>query len=53
MPGATQGRARLVWTALDAAVSGCGIWATNFIAMLAYDFVIGDRSTTSAPATLR
>jgi diguanylate cyclase (GGDEF)-like protein/PAS domain S-box-containing protein len=32
-----QGRARLVWTALDAAVSGCGIWATHFIAMLAYD----------------
>src|SRR5262249_2944757 len=34
---ASQGRARLVWVALDAAVSGCGIWATHFIAMLAYD----------------
>src|SRR5277367_2950240 len=34
---AAQGRARLVWIALDAAVSGCGIWATHFIAMLAYD----------------
>ncbi len=34
---AAQGRPRLVWIALDAAVSGCGIWATHFIAMLAYD----------------
>ncbi|GLR85591.1 EAL domain-containing protein [Bradyrhizobium iriomotense] len=33
---ATQGSARLVWLALDAIVSGCGIWATHFIAMLAY-----------------
>jgi diguanylate cyclase (GGDEF)-like protein/PAS domain S-box-containing protein len=33
---ATHGSARLVWIALDAAVSGCGIWATHFIAMLAY-----------------
>ena len=34
---AAQGHARQVWIALDAAVSGCGIWATHFIAMLAYD----------------
>jgi len=34
---AARGRARAVWVALDAAVSGCGIWATHFIAMLAYD----------------
>ena len=34
---ASQGRARAVWVALDAVVSGCGIWATHFIAMLAYD----------------
>src|SRR6201996_9132183 len=34
---ASQGRARAVWVALDAAVSGCGIWATHFIAILAYD----------------
>jgi len=34
---AAQGRARQVWIALDAAVSGCGIWATHFIAMLAFD----------------
>jgi diguanylate cyclase (GGDEF)-like protein/PAS domain S-box-containing protein len=34
---ASQGRTRHVWIMLDAAVSGCGIWATHFIAMLAYD----------------
>jgi diguanylate cyclase (GGDEF)-like protein/PAS domain S-box-containing protein len=34
---ASQGRARAAWIALDATVSGCGIWATHFIAMLAYD----------------
>ncbi len=34
---ASQGYARVIWTALDAAVSGCGIWATHFIAILAYD----------------
>jgi diguanylate cyclase (GGDEF)-like protein len=33
---ASQGSARLVWLALDALVSGCGIWATHFIAILAY-----------------
>ncbi len=33
----TQGRARLIWLSLDAAAAGCGIWATHFIAMLAYD----------------
>jgi len=34
---AATGRTRLVWLSLDAAVAGCGIWATHFIAMLAYD----------------
>ena len=34
---ATSGRPRLVWLSLDAAAAGCGIWATHFIAMLAYD----------------
>jgi diguanylate cyclase (GGDEF)-like protein len=34
---ATFGRARLLWVVLDAAAAGCGIWATHFIAMLAYD----------------
>ncbi|WP_063687882.1 bifunctional diguanylate cyclase/phosphodiesterase [Bradyrhizobium stylosanthis] len=33
---ATQGPGRLAWISLDAAVSGCGVWATHFIAMLAY-----------------
>ena len=34
---ASQGRARVIWIGLDAAVGGCGIWATHFVAMLAYD----------------
>ena len=33
---ASQGSSRLAWLALDAAVGGCGIWATHFIAILAY-----------------
>ncbi|MBR0780705.1 bifunctional diguanylate cyclase/phosphodiesterase [Bradyrhizobium iriomotense] len=33
---ATRGPGRLAWITLDAAVSGCGVWATHFIAMLAY-----------------
>ena len=33
---AASGRSRVIWIALDAVVSGCGIWATHFIAMLAY-----------------
>jgi diguanylate cyclase (GGDEF)-like protein/PAS domain S-box-containing protein len=35
------GRERLVWLSLDAAAAGFGIWATHFIAMLAYDPGIG------------
>jgi diguanylate cyclase (GGDEF)-like protein/PAS domain S-box-containing protein len=38
---ATRGSSRQIWIVLDAAVSGCGIWATHFIAMLAYDPGIG------------
>jgi diguanylate cyclase (GGDEF)-like protein len=34
---ASQGRTRLKWMTLDAVAAGCGIWATHFIAMLAYD----------------
>jgi diguanylate cyclase (GGDEF)-like protein len=34
---ATDGRARSVWLSLGAAAGGCGIWATHFIAMLAYE----------------
>ena len=38
---ATTGRTQFVWLSLDAAAAGCGIWATHFIAMLAYDPAIG------------
>src|SRR5579862_5898909 len=38
---ASQPPGRYAWMALQAAVSGCGIWATHFIAMLAYDPGIG------------
>ena len=38
---ATTGRTQLVWLSLDAAAAGCGIWATHFIAMLAYEPDIG------------
>src|SRR5450432_3249316 len=38
---ATKGRTRLVWLRLDAAAAGFGIWATHFIAMLAYDPGVG------------
>jgi PAS domain S-box-containing protein len=38
---ATTGGTQFVWLALDAAAAGCGIWATHFIAMLAYDPAIG------------
>jgi diguanylate cyclase (GGDEF)-like protein/PAS domain S-box-containing protein len=40
---ATIGRTQFVWLTLDAAAAGCGIWATHFIAMLAYDPTIGAR----------
>ena len=33
---AGKGRARLQWLAGAGAVAGCGIWATHFVAMLAY-----------------
>jgi len=34
---AAQGRARAIWIMTAGAATGCGIWATHFIAMLAYD----------------
>jgi diguanylate cyclase (GGDEF)-like protein len=34
---ASRGRTRAIWICLDAAVGGCGIFATHFVAMLAYD----------------
>ena len=38
---ATIARTRIAWLGLDAVVAGYGIWATHFIAMLAYDPGIG------------
>lgn len=38
---ATDGRTRSVWLGLGAAAGGCGIWATHFIAMLAYEPDVG------------
>jgi diguanylate cyclase (GGDEF)-like protein/PAS domain S-box-containing protein len=34
---AAAGRARVLWTLTAGAATGCGIWATHFIAMLAYN----------------
>src|SRR6201987_1036985 len=34
---ATAGRTRAGWIVAAGAATGCGIWATHFIAMLAYD----------------
>ena len=38
---ATGGRTRAIWIAAAGIATGCGIWATHFIAMLAYDPGIG------------
>src|SRR4051812_3894867 len=38
---ATKGRTRAIWLGTAGAASGCGIWATHFIAMLAYDPGLG------------
>src|SRR4051794_37120759 len=34
---ATSGRARAIWIVTAGTATGCGIWATHFIAILAYD----------------
>src|SRR5882757_3690332 len=47
---ASQGRTRVIWVSLDATVGGCGIWATHFVAMLAYDPGIG--AAYNIPVTL-
>ena len=47
---ASHGRTRAIWICLDAAVGGCGIWATHFVAMLAYD--PGAGAGYSIPVTL-
>src|SRR6202011_5983649 len=33
----TIGHARAIWITAAGAATGCGIWATHFLAMLAYD----------------
>jgi diguanylate cyclase (GGDEF)-like protein/PAS domain S-box-containing protein len=38
---ATMHRARFAWLSLDAAAAGFGIWATHFVAMLAYHPGVG------------
>ncbi|MBR1129633.1 bifunctional diguanylate cyclase/phosphodiesterase [Bradyrhizobium iriomotense] len=47
---AARGPGRLAWITLDAAVSGCGVWATHFIAMLAYG--PGDAGAYNIPVTI-
>jgi diguanylate cyclase (GGDEF)-like protein/PAS domain S-box-containing protein len=47
---ASRGRTRAIWVGLDAVVGGCGIWATHFVAMLAYD--PGAGAGYSIPITL-
>ncbi|WKA26888.1 bifunctional diguanylate cyclase/phosphodiesterase [Bradyrhizobium roseum] len=47
---ASHGRIRATWVGLDAVVGGCGIWATHFIAILAYD--PGAGAGYSIPVTL-
>src|SRR5256885_12074603 len=34
---ATAGRTRAIWIVAAGAAAGCGIWATHFVAMLAYE----------------
>ena len=38
---ATVGRARAIWTLTAGVATGSGIWATHFIAMLAYEPGVG------------
>ncbi|NOJ41272.1 EAL domain-containing protein [Bradyrhizobium australiense] len=47
---ASRGRTRAIWISLDATIGGCGIWATHFVAMLAYD--PGAGAGYSIPVTL-
>src|SRR5689334_358863 len=34
---AAQGRVRAIWIVTAGIATGCGIWATHFVAMLAYE----------------
>ena len=44
---ATAGRMRWAWLGLDTAAAGYGIWATHFIAMLAYNPASRSGSTSA------
>src|SRR6267143_3582576 len=44
--GAAHGRGRAMWIMTAGTATGCGIWATHFIAMLAYDPGVVDRKST-------
>src|SRR5262249_45471931 len=46
---ATSAQTRAIWIATAGIATGCGIWATHFIAMLAYDpgVVIGYEITAT------
>ena len=46
---ASQGWTRVRWIWLDAVAAGCGIWATHFIAMLAYDSAISPDTMSASP----
>ena len=37
MPQATEGRVRALWILTAGIATGCGIWATHFVAMLSYE----------------
>ena len=34
--GVVEGKGRLIWLGIAGAVTGCGVWATHFVAILAY-----------------
>jgi diguanylate cyclase (GGDEF)-like protein len=34
--GVVEGKGRLIWLGIAGTVTGCGVWATHFVAMLAY-----------------
>jgi NO-binding membrane sensor protein with MHYT domain len=54
----TRDAARWAWAGLTGLVAGCGVWATHFMAMLAYqpslpiqyDGLTGQRAPRDAPA---
>ena len=49
---ATRGRVQIIWLALGTATVSSGIWATHFVAMLAYHPVL-DSATMSSLRSCR